>query len=1272
MKKILLYILSLFYTLGVFAQSLSLSGKLEDNTLFIEYDAEIDFTKEESIASYQYSETFDVNYNLTINNVLVKNIVTEPLSDELASKFVISSLEDSFTPDVHIGLFRKEPFATVSFIPYIKSRNGVERIVSYEIDVTGTPIPVKSGNLKTLNEPSVLASGEWYKVSISVDGVYQLSYSFLNELGVDVENLNPASLNVYGHPGGMLPISNSDYLPGDPQKLSIEFVGDNDADFEEGEYFLFYGESANKWVYNESLGQFEHQNNYYENRAFFYIRSDDFDPKRIISSSSIPDAETYVSDSYDELAFHEVNTVNLIKSGRTFFGETFDADTDQDFLFSSPDIISGEEMVIKTAVAAHKKTSGSSSFTIDPDGASQYTFTVPASTGSYEFARYRVNTSTLVFNGDQDALNIGVSYNKGDPTNIGYLDYLTLQFRRELKYNNSQFILRDSRNVGPGQVVKFSIDGNTNDLKVWDVSDFKTPYSIELGTEGDQRTFKKPHEAINKYVVFKNSQLLSPASLGKELNQDLHGIYGVDMVIVSHPDFISAAQELAAFHEAEDITSVVLTQQKIFNEFSCSKKDPTAIKHFMKMLYDNADSEEDLPRYLLLLGDASYDIRPESTTSLVYTYESVNSWDQINSYLTDDYFGLLDDDESDRPEDLVDIGIGRFTVTNIQQAYDIINKIKYYKKTHTSSADGSVQDFNSTPYGDWRSLVSFVADDEDSNTHMSHAEQLSAKIETTYPVFNIDKIYFDAYQQISTPGGERYPDVNLKIKERVQKGTLILNYIGHGGEVGWAHERVLDVNTIVNWNNLNNMPLFMTATCEFSRFDDPGRVSAGEYCLLNPNGAAIALLSTTRLVFSSSNLFLAKKFYDVVFSDMDNPDYCLGDITMLTKRASSVSSTTNHRNFSLLGDPAVRLVYPQKDVGTSEINGIATIDAVTVIDTLNALSKVTFKGSVDLEGEDPNGYIATLYPTVFGKERDVVTLGNDGNPFSFKIQNNILFKGKSSIVDGDFSFEFVVPKDISFQYGIGKVSYYMVKDNTNTDGFGYSKAFMVGGANLDAPEDLIGPTIEIYLNEESFVSGSVTNESPILLASIFDESGVNTAGSGIGHDITAVIDGEYDKTIVLNDFYEADLDTYTDGSLKYQLDQLEEGLHTLELKAWDVYNNSSVKSIEFEVKPEQELAISNVLNYPNPFTSYTEFWFEHNQALSTLDVSVQVFTVSGKLVKTLNRTMMTDGYRSEPIEWDGLDDYGDRLARGVYVYKLSVRDNSGSSIEIFEKLVILN
>ena len=1272
MKLLLLFFFTFSFAIGSFSQTLSLSGKVTDYSSALMNESEIDFSKKEFGYSYLYVETFDVEYNLTINDVLVKNIITEKVPAELASKFNISSLKSQLEPEVNIALFRKRPVATVSFTPYIKGKSGVERIVSYDLEINGKIKEKKSGKNKILNEPSVLSEGEIYKIRIAKDGVYKLSYSFFTELGIDPGQLNPNTLNVYGHPGGMLPIDNSQYLPGDPQKLSIEFVGNNDQNFDEGEYFLFYAEGPDKWNYNSSLNQFEHSKNYYDNSSYCFIKVNDIDPKRINTLPAVDSPNPIIVDSYDDFAYHEVNTVNLIKSGRTFFGETFDADTDQDFIFSTPGQQSDEAVIIRTAVAAHKSTSGSSSFTVSPSGGSNHSFSVSASTGSYEYARYKVDNYSYVPTSVGTSINIGISYNKGDPTNIGYLDYLSIQYRRALSYNNSPLLFRESRNIADLANAKFEISGNTDQLRVWEVSDYQNAGEIELLSENDKLTFIRPHDALYKYVAFKNNQTLSPEAVGMQSNQNLHMVSNVDMVIVCYPEFLSAAQDLALFHEADNITSYIVTQQQLFNEYSCGKKDPTAIKHFMKMLYDNADNESEMPRYLLLFGDASYDIRPESITSLVYTYESFNSWDQIDSYLTDDYFGLLDDDESDRPQDLVDIGIGRFTITSSQQAYDIINKIKYYKKTHTENSNASVQDFNSTPYGDWRNLISFIADDEDSNTHMSHAEILSNIIESDHPVFNIDKIYFDAFQQVTTAGGERYPEVNKKIDERVQKGTLILNYIGHGGEVGWAHERVLDVNMIVNWDNLNNMPLFMTATCEFSRFDDPGRISAGEYCLLNPNGGAIALLSTSRLVFSSSNLFLAKNFYDYVFADMQNPDYCLGDINMLTKRESSVSSSTNHRNFSLLGDPALRLVYPQENVETSEINGIVNIDQYTVIDTLNALSKVTFKGSVDLQGEDPSGYSATLFPTVYGKEREVYTLGNDGNPFLYNIQNNTLFKGKASIVDGAFSFEFVVPKDISFQYGIGKVSYYMVKDNSNIDGSGFSKSFMVGGANLDAPEDVTGPQIELYLNEETFVNGSVTNEHPILISTIFDESGINTAGSGIGHDITIVIDGATDKTIVLNDFYKADLDTYTNGSLKYQLDQLDEGKHNLQLKAWDVYNNSSIKSIDFEVKKEVDLNISNVLNYPNPFTTYTEFWFEHNQAFSALDVRVQVYTVSGRLVKTLHQYMQTDGYRSDPIVWDGLDDFGDRLARGVYVYKIRVSDNSGKSVEKFEKLVILN
>jgi len=1248
--------------------------RISDEVNFIENlylpGLKIDFNDAEKSSDYLYRETFEVDEYLNIESVKVLNIETLPLSDNVSSAILVSSVPTSLVPEVYISLFQKKPIAIVSFAPFVKANDGtVQRVISYEIEILGQRIDKNNKNGNKFSRSSVLGEGEWYKVRISKDKVYKLSYQFLSDLGVNVSALNPNQLSVYGHPGGMLPIENNADLPGDPQKLAIEFVGNQDNSFTNDEYFLFYGQGPDSWSYSESIEMWTHQKNYFENYAYFFIRIDDSSPKRIITEEVYPGSPTKIISEYDEFQFHEENLENLVRSGRIFFGEKYENKLEYEFNFSYPNMAANTEVKIRTAVAARNHGGSISSFTITPSAGNPHSFNVAAVSGDYTFAMYKVDDFSYVPTTLITTLNVKVKYNQQSPVNLGWLDYLETNVRSKLRYRSNQLIFTDHQDIALGLIAEYRIENVTNSLKVWDVSSYNNVISIPHTIESGVLVFKRPHDSAEKYVAFRDQDIGSPEPVGSLSNQNIHAVNQVDMVIVTHPDFVSAAQSVADFHAEEGLNVFITTQKIIFNEFSCGKSDPTAIKHFMKSLYDNNPVK---PRYLLLLGDASYDQRPGSEHSYIFTYESENSWHQIESYLTDDYFGLLDDNESDRPQDLVDIGIGRFPVTNLQQANDIIAKMRKYREKHTVSENSSVADFNQSPYGNWRNLVTFVADDQDSNVHMNHAEILSDKVTNEHPDFNIEKIYFDAFQQITTGGGERYPDVNRRISDQLQRGTLIMNYIGHGGEVGWAHERVLDIPTILGWTNMNNLTLLFTATCEFARFDDHKRVSAGEYCILNKNGGAVALLSTTRLVYSSQNFTLAKRFYDFVFNDIKNPEYRLGDITMLTKRASSGSST-NHRNFSLLGDPALRLVYPQMDVKTTTINDIPAVDVQIVVDTLSALSKVKFKGIIDLQGENPAGFTGTLYPTVLGKEKSLYTLGNKGeNPFNYTVRNTVLFSGKSSINDGQFQFEFVVPKDIPFQYGVGKISYYMVKNNSFDDGVGYAYNFNVGGVDTTAPKDADPPVIGIYMNDQNFVSGSIVNENPILLASIFDESGVNTAGTGIGHDITAVIDNKNENTIVLNDFYESDEDTYKSGKLKYQLQNLDVGKHTLELKAWDVYNNSSTSTIEFEVKQKSELSIDHVLNYPNPFTTYTEFRFEHNQALTTLRVRIQVYTVSGRLVKSIHKTVQTNGFNSDPIAWDGRDDFGDRLARGVYIYKLRVQTNEGSSTEKFEKLVILN
>ena len=522
--------------------------------------------------------------------------------------------------------------------------------------------------------------------------------------------------------------------------------------------------------------------------------------------------------------------------------------------------------------------------------------------------------------------------------------------------------------------------------------------------------------------------------------------------------------------------------------------------------------------------------------------------------------------------------------------------------------------------------------------------------------------------QVSTPGGQRYPDANRDLNLAVQKGALIINYTGHGGELGLTHERVLGVSDINAWTNIDNLPAFVTATCEFSRYDDPERISAGEYVLLNPNGGGIALFTTSRLVYAAPNFTLNQNFYRKLQEEQPWGLPTMGDVIRMTKVLSGFAA--NNRNFVLLGDPAQRLSYPEHKIETTFINGPIDNQA----DTVRALQLVTVKGRVrKADGNLFTDFNGVVYPTVFDKPDSIICLRNDPqNSFGFKFsaQRNLIYKGKATVKDGEFEFSFVVPRDIAYKFDHGRISYYAEGNNTNAHG--RSNEIVVGGSLLGTTVDNDGPGLRLFMNDDKFVFGGTTDESPLLLAFLTDSNGINTVGSGIGHDITAILDGNTGSTISLNDYYQADLDSYRSGRVAYPFKDLSEGRHTLRLKAWDVHNNSSEGYLEFVVAGSAQLALQHVLNYPNPFSTRTSFFFEHNRPCGNLNVMVQVFTISGKLVKTINEDMVCNGYRSNPIDWDGRDDYGQTIGRGVYVYSLRVRTDDGLSANHIDKLVILN
>ncbi|MFM7731499.1 MAG: type IX secretion system sortase PorU, partial [Flavobacteriales bacterium] len=689
-----------------------------------------------------------------------------------------------------------------------------------------------------------------------------------------------------------------------------------------------------------------------------------------------------------------------------------------------------------------------------------------------------------------------------------------------------------------------------------------------------------------------------------------------------------------------------------------------------------------MPENLLLFGDGNY-FKNKGTSAFegsnVMVFESTQSLSPAVSYVSDDYFVFLSDDDDESYTNLLDAGVGRIPATDASESSAFVEKIKAYIAENTVNSGGAscIGDEEQSPFGPWRNILTFVSDDQDGSgsaveqIHLEDADSLASLMRIHHPEYDIVKIYMDAYKQESTPGGERYLEGEQAIRNRVENGSLIVTYLGHGGERGWAHERILDINTISSWTNKYRLPVFLTATCELARYDNPAFNSAGELLVMNPNGGAIAMLTTTRVVFAGSNMQVDLSFFDVALEDEELPNLSLGMINMLTKNGVNPSNSSKP-NFSLLGDPALRLVYPKMYVYTTHINN-QEIGAQN--DTIKALEEVEFRGYLgDANGNKITSFNGFVYPTVFDKMTHVYTQNNDfegesGIVQEYDVFNKNIFKGKASVVAGDFSFKFVVPYDINYTVGPGRVSYYSVAGNI--DGHGYCEAFKIGSSLSSVQLNTVGPEIDLYLNDTTFVQGGVSNASPILLARLKDENGINTVGNGIGHDLIATLDNNTQNPIVLNEYYQTDLDTYKSGEVRYPLNDLSPGQHSLQIKAWDVHNNSSTSSLDFIVSESADIALSHVLNYPNPFTTSTEFMFEHNQACAMLDIRIQIFTISGKLVKTINTEAVQSGFRADPIPWDGTDDFGDRIGKGVYVYKLAVKNEAGETAEKFEKLVIL-
>ena len=1135
---------------------------------------------------------------------------------------------------------------------------------------------------------SVLSEGDVYKFAVEKEGVYRLTYDFLkNKLGIsNLDNINPRNIKLYGNGGGMLPTLTATPRIDDLAENHIQVVGEEDGKFDAGDYVLFYAEGPNKWTFDAISKDFNMQKNLYATRNYYFIKISSDSGQRIQNQTALSNT-SYLSNTFNDFARFEDDKANLMHdwgvraskaqgSGQKWYGDWFKTVREYQYnnLFSFPNLLNDQPVRVRAEMAL--RALRASRFTLELNGQainSQSASRVDLLTGErdneVDYVRIAVLTdNSLVLN--DGAINAVVKYPNPDGANDGsegWLDFIQLNVRRRLIMAGDQMAFRDAETLAYPSA-SFQLDNANSDILIWDISNPLQVANQEFTRNGNQISFGTNTSTLKTFIAFnKNQGLLSPEAVGKIEPQNLHGIRDADMLIVYHKSFEAQAQRLAVHrsnHSGLRVTTALVDQ--VFNEFSSGRLDPTAIRDFTKMLRDRNPNF----KYLLLFGDGSFDHRDiyGLGNNFIPTYQR-EAANPIFAFPSDDYYCILDNkDSSDPLKGSLDIAVGRLTVKTEAEAEAVVDKIIQY-------------DLNPKSLSDWRNRVLFVADDEDGNDHLEDANRIADKIASSHRFLNVDKVYLDAFPQVSSSGGDRFPAANEEVNRAIFKGILAMTYLGHGGPSGLAQERVITIPDIVNWSNKDQLPLIITATCSFTGYDNPSFTTAGEEALLNPKGGAIALLTAVRAVFANQNADLTEAVMDRLFVVREGKTLSLGEVMREGKNSFSINSsiTINSRKFALIGDPSQHLAVPGLRITTTKINN-SDIAGVQ-LDTIRALQRVTIEGIItDENGAQLTNFNGIVYPTVFDKKVTVTTLGQDprSSPTPFSVQRNIIFKGRASVTNGAFKFSFVLPKDINYQFGSGKISYYAADTDQMQDASGSYENIIIGGAAPDAFADTQGPKVEVFMNTEDFVFGSVTNSSPTLLVKLQDDNGINVVGNSIGHDLEAIIDNNTQQSFLLNDFYQSDLDDDTKGTVRYPLFDLEDGRHEIQITAWDVANNAAQGYTEFIVASSENIALERVLNYPNPFTDYTCFQFDHNAANQEMDVLIQIYTISGRLVKTIEKTILTDGAirRDDCIEWDGKDDFGDRLARGTYLYKVKIRTNLAGSSTLkgesdFEKLVIL-
>ncbi|WP_379969143.1 type IX secretion system sortase PorU [Epilithonimonas sp. UC225_85] len=1282
-------------------------------------------------SNYNYqvdANSIFANLNIKTGNQLkIEQLVWEVLPAKDIKDLNINSLSSS--PANSINYFFSEAENTESAnikIEAVKAENNkVYKLVSFTIVQTNRKVAdlYKNANkLGTSDNP--LKSGTFYKIKVDKTGIFKITKQFLQQNGINPANVNPKNFRIYGNGGLMLPEFNQVvYTDGSGtrfvnlkydalQEDAIQVVGEDDGVWNDDDFALFYAQgpngynlfdrsngNGNKRVEFRKLGTPNNFVNIYEDFSYYFINFDTGPGKRVqtVDNSLPQDLIT----RYDDYQFINEEKFNLVKLGRTWTGDAIPGSREITFTTKSP-IQTDDVIRFKTQVIGYNAQSAK--LTTNVNG-SQDVRSLSSKAENFE----RIMFESALF--DQTGTNIKFNYTtdiSANPNATFYFDFAEVQYKENLSYNNSQMNFRDyDIATGSGDLYGFSVQNASGIEQIWDVSDITNAKKV-TNKNAQNSTFNFGYLANNtdfnnEFTAFKSSAAYEPSFVGKIDNQDLSSLKNVDYLIITQPVYFSQAQRLASYHQSKNGYNVqIVDVNKIYNEFSSGSKDITAIRDFVTKLNSPLGSL----KYVFLLGDTSYDFknRVANNTDVIPSYQSENSADVKSSYVTDDYFVMT------KPQTVVDLSqvpdlpIGRLPADNLQEAKVMIDKVLAYNNALSGQ---------SNPFGEWRMKLDFVADDDFEGADVpagipgpfhylveyAISQNFSA---TNKPEYNIRKLYLDAFPAVTSAGGPRYPQVNQAISNDVGN-SLNLFYFGHGGINGWAQERILTSTEVVGFNNFtpvySRFPFVSTITCEFTLWDEPSTNSTGEQLIKLSTGGAATMVTSSRAISVDYGRKFTPIFTKNLFALISDDFMSIGMAHLNARKeyysypVSGYGSSSDPLRVNFLGDPAMKMSRPKRFL---KIDNIET----PVPGKIRALDFVKITGKVNkADGSLDNTFNGRVVINIFDKKIKKTTLNNDNVPemnpkMTYEEEPSPIVKASGKVDKGIYTVEFYVPKDINYEVGNGRILGYaenFIDAKTNAYDVFTNQVQSVGDINPDGINDSEPPAANLYMNNTNFANGGITDQNPMLLACVKDNFGINSTGAGIGHDITFVLDGDVVNTTSVNDYFSSGdgngcnntaLNDYQKGSVTFPLKGLSPGEHQLVFKVWDINNNSATSTLNFVVKDESEkkLTVNRLLNWPNPFTNKTYVQFEHN-CDDILDVNVQIYTITGKIVRTLSTSISAEpflqGFRTprQAIEWDGKDDFGDTVAKGTYIFKIFARSQnqekcSGSATAV-EKMVLL-